>query len=291
MSRDLIVIFGPTASGKSKKAIDIALNHKSSIINLDSMQVYKDLRILTDRPTEADLSTCDHRLYGYLNGDESSTAASWLNDAVNEIKKCFSSKKLPILVGGTGMYLNALKFGLANIPDIDETTKNETQDLFDSYGLRFLFDEIKKSYPSTKIQENDRQRIFRSYSLLKQTGKVLEQWQLNTSPAIDHINYHILLTTTERDELYPKAELRVDHMFKGLVVDEVSDLLSKGYNDNKPIMKAIGVREIRSFLDKKIDLEECINTIKKNTRNYIKRQLTWIKGNNITQNIDIKKFM
>ncbi len=291
MSRDLIVIFGPTASGKSKKAIDIALNHKSSIINLDSMQVYKDLSILTDRPTKADLSTCDHRLYGYLNGDESSTAASWLNDAVNEIKKCFSSKKLPILVGGTGMYLNALKFGLADIPDIDETTKNETQGLFDNFGLRFLFDEIKKSYPSTNIQENDRQRIFRSYSLLKQTGKVLEQWQLNTSPAIDDINYHILLTTTDRDELYPKAELRVDHMFKGLVVDEVSDLLSKGYNDNKSIMKAIGVREIRSFLDKKIDLEECKNIIKKNTRNYIKRQLTWIKGNNITQNIDIKKFM
>ena len=291
MSKDLIVIFGPTAGGKSKKAIDISLNHKASIINLDSMQVYKDLRILTDRPTDTDLSKCDHRLYGYLNGNETSTAASWLKDAVNEIKKCFNSKKLPILVGGTGMYLNALKYGLANIPDIDEKTKNETQSLFDSHGLRFLFNEIKKSYPSTKIQENDRQRIFRSYSLLKQTGKVLEQWQLNTSPAIDDINYHILLTTTERDELYPKAELRVDHMFKGLVVDEVSNLLRKGYDDNKPIMKAIGVREIRSFLDKQIDLGECKNIIKKKTRNYIKRQLTWIKGNNITQNIDIKKFM
>ena len=291
MSKDLIVIFGPTASGKSKKAIDISLNHKSSIINLDSMQVYKDLRILTDRPTDTDLSKCDHRLYGYLNGDESSTAASWLNDAINEIKECFNSKKLPILVGGTGMYLNALKYGLADIPDINEATKNETQRLFDSHGLRFLFNEIKKSYPSTKIQENDRQRIFRSYSLLKQTGKVLEQWQLKTSPAIDGVNYHILLTTTERDELYPKAELRVENMFKGLVVDEVCDLLSKGYDDNKSIMKAIGVREIRSFLDKKIDLEECKNIIKKNTRNYIKRQLTWIKGNNITQNIDIKKFM
>mgnify|MGYP001502387593 FL=1 len=291
MSKDLIVIFGPTASGKSKKAIDISLNHKSAIINLDSMQVYKDLRILTDRPTDTDLSKCDHRLYGYLNGDESSTAASWLNDAINEIKECFNSKKLPILVGGTGMYLNALKYGLADIPDINEATKNETQRLFDSHGLRFLFNEIKKSYPSTKIQENDRQRIFRSYSLLKQTGKVLEQWQLKTSPAIDGVNYHILLTTTERDELYPKAELRVENMFKGLVVDEVCDLLSKGYDDNKSIMKAIGVREIRGFLDKKIDLEECKDTIKKNTRNYIKRQLTWIKGNNITQNIDKKKFM
>ena len=291
MSKDLIVIFGPTASGKSKKAIDIALNHKSSIINLDSMQVYKDLRILTDRPSEADLSKCDHRLYGYLNGDESSTAASWLNDAVNEIKECFSSKKLPILVGGTGMYLNALKFGLADIPDIDEEIKNETQGLFDSHGLRFLFDEIKKSYPSTKIQENDKQRIFRSYSLLKQTGKVLEQWQLNTSPAIEDIDYQILLTTTNRDKLYPKAESRVDRMFEDTVVDEVSELLNKGYDDNKSIMKAIGVREISSFLNKDIDLKECKNTIKKNTRNYIKRQLTWIKGNNITQNIDKKKFM
>ncbi len=291
MSKDLIVIFGPTASGKSKKAIDIALNHKSSIINLDSMQVYNDLRILTDRPTDTDINICDHRLYGYLNGDETSTAASWLNDAVNEIKKCLNSNKLPILVGGTGMYLNALKFGLADIPDICEATKNETQRLFESRGLVFLYNEIKKSYPATKIQENDRQRIFRSYSLLKQTGKVLEQWQLNTSPAIDDIDYQILLTTTNRDELYPKAESRVDRMFEDLVVDEVSELLSKGYDDNKSIMKAIGVREIRSFLDKKIDIEECKNIIKKNTKNYIKRQLTWIKGNNITQNIDIKKYM
>ena len=291
MSRDLIVIFGPTASGKSKIAIDIALNHNASIINLDSMQVYKDLRILTDRPTDADLSKCDHRLYGYLNGDESSTAASWLNDAVNEIKECFSNQKLPILAGGTGMYLNALKFGLADIPDIDEAAKHETQDLFNSHGLRFLFDEIKKSYPSTKIQENDRQRIFRSHSLLKQTGKVLEQWQLNTSPAIDDIDYQILLTTTDRNKLYSKAEERVDRMFEDIVVDEVSDLLSKGYNNNIPIMKAIGVREISSFLNKEIDLEKCKNIIKKNTRNYIKRQLTWIKGNKITQNIDKKKFM
>ena len=291
MSKDLIVIFGPTASGKSKKAIDISLKHKSTIINFDSMQVYKDLRILTDRPSDADLSKCDHRLYGYLNGDESSTAASWLNDAVNEIKECFSSKKLPILVGGTGMYLNALKFGLADIPDIDEEIKNETQGLFDSHGLRILFDEIKKSYPSTKIQENDKQRIFRSHSLLKQTGKVLEQWQLNTSPAIEDIDYQILLTTTDRDKLYPKAESRVDRMFEDTVVDEVSELLNKGYDDNKSIMKAIGVREISSFLNKDIDLKECKNTIKKNTRNYIKRQLTWIKGNNITQNIDKTKFM
>ncbi len=291
MSKDLIIIFGPTASGKSKKAIDIALNHKSSIINLDSIQVYKDLKILTDRPTDKDLSQCNHRLYGYLYGNEPSTAASWLNDAVNEIKECFNNKTLPILVGGTGMYLNALKFGLADIPDIDDATKNETQDLFDSHGLRFLFDEIKKSYPSTKIQENDRQRIFRSYSLLKQTGKVLEQWQLNTSPAIDDIDYQILITTTDRHKLYHKAELRVDRMFEDNVVDEVSDLLSKGYVDNNSIMKAIGVREIRSFLNKEIDLEECKNIIKKNTRNYIKRQLTWIKGNNITQNIDKKKYM
>tara|TARA_B100000902_G_scaffold395400_1_gene453890 strand:- start:359 stop:1234 length:876 start_codon:yes stop_codon:yes gene_type:complete len=291
MSKDLIVIFGPTASGKSKKAIDISLRHKSTIINFDSMQVYKDLRILTDRPTESDLSKCDHSLYGYLNGDEKSTAASWLNDAVDEIKKCFISKTLPILVGGTGMYLNALKNGLADIPDINVETKNETQKLFNNHGLSFLYDEIKKNYSSTKIQENDRQRIFRSYSLLRQTGKVLEQWQLNTVPFIDDIDYHILLTTTNRDELYPKAELRVDSMFEDVVINEVNDLLSKGYDYNRPIMKAIGVREISSFLKKEIDLEECKNIIKKNTRNYIKRQITWIKGNNITQNIDIKKYM
>ena len=126
---------------------------------------------------------------------------------------------------------------------------------------------------------------------MRQTGKVLEQWQFNTSPAIDDIDYHILLTTTNRDELYPKAELRVDRMFEDVVIDEVNELLGKGYYDNMPIMKAIGVREISRLLNKEIDLEECKNIIKKNTRNYIKRQITWIKGNNITQNIDKKKYM
>ena len=292
MSKDLIVIFGPTASGKSKKAVDISLKHKSTIINFDSMQVYKDLRILTDRPTEEDLSKCDHRLYGYLNGDEKSTVASWLNDAIEEIKECFINETLPILVGGTGMYLNALKNGLADIPDINAATKNETQKLFNNRGLSFLYDQIKKNNSSTKIQENDRQRIFRSYSLMRQTGKALEQWQLNTAPPfIDDIDYHILLTTTNRDELYPKAELRVDSMFEDAVIDEVNDLLSKGYDHNMPIMKAIGVREISSFLNKEIDFEDCKNIIKKNTRNYIKRQITWMKGNNISQNIDKKKYM
>ena len=126
---------------------------------------------------------------------------------------------------------------------------------------------------------------------MKQTGKVLEEWQLNTSPAIDDIDFQILLTTTNRDELYPKAELRVDCMFEDVVIDEVNELLGKGYDDNMPIMKAIGVREISRLLNKEIDLEECKNIIKKNTRNYIKRQITWIKGNNITQNIDKKKYM
>ena len=121
--------------------------------------------------------------------------------------------------------------------------------------------------------------------------RVLEQWQINTSPAIEDIDYQILLTTTDRDKLYSKAESRVDRMFEDTVVDEVSELLNKGYDDNKSIMKAIGVREISSFLNKDIDLNECKNAVKKNTRNNIKRQLTWIKGNNITQNIDKKKFM
>ena len=154
MSKDLIVIFGPTASGKSKKAIDIALNHKATIINLDSMQVYKDLRILTDRPTEVDLGKCDHILYGYLNGNEKNTAASWLNDAVDEIKKCFLSKTLPILVGGTGMYLNALKNGLADIPDINEVTKNEVVNV-DMSRYQFLnYSEIRKA----EIEQDKRKK-------------------------------------------------------------------------------------------------------------------------------------
>ena len=131
----------------------------------------------------------------------------------------------------------------------------------------------------------------RSYSLLLQTGKVLEEWQFNPNKKIDNVNYRVILTGNLREKLYESAEQRVDNMFHDGAVDEVQSLIEKNYSAELSIMKAIGVREITNFIDGKVSLDEAKNIMKKNTRNYIKRQDTWIKGNNITQNVDIKKYL
>ena len=289
--RDVLVIFGPTASGKSKLAVQIASKQKSAIINSDSLQVYKELKILTDRPNEEICKKYDHRLYAILGGKEKCTAALWLEKAVIEINDCLSNKLLPIVVGGTGMYLKALIEGLSEIPLISEEVKKATKLHLEKNGLDYLYDKILKKFRGTKINSNDKQRIIRSYSLLLGTGKVLEEWQWNQRKQIDNVNYKIILTRGVREELYKLAERRVEQMFTNGAVTEVKSLCEKNYDADLSIMKAIGVREISNFINGKISLDDAKNIMKKNTRNYIKRQITWINGNNITQNTDYKKYL
>ena len=289
--RDILVIFGPTASGKSKLATQIASKHKSAIINFDSLQVYKDLKILTDRPDDEICKKFDHRLYGMLKGNESCSAAIWLEKAEHEINNCFDNKLLPIVVGGTGLYLKALMDGLSEIPSIKKNIEEQAKLDLETHGLDHLYKKILTKYPGTKINSNDKQRIMRSYSLLLQTGKVLEEWQFNPNKKIDNVNYRVILTGNLREKLYESAEQRVDNMFHDGAVDEVQSLIEKNYSAELSIMKAIGVREITNFIEGKVSLDEAKSIMKKNTRNYIKRQDTWIKSNNITQNVDIKKYL
>ncbi len=289
--RDILVIFGPTASGKSKLATQIASNQKSVIINFDSLQVYRDLKILTDRPDDEICKKYDHRLYGILNGSEICSAAFWLEKAEHEINNCFNNKLLPIVVGGTGLYLKALMHGLSEIPSIEKNIGEQAQMDLETKGLDHLYKKILTRYSSTKINSNDKQRIIRSYSLWLQTGKVLEEWQLNPYKKIDNVNYRLIVTGNLREELYKSAEQRVENMFINGAVAEVQSLIEKNYSSELSVMKAIGVREIKSFIDGKISLDEAKSIMKKNTRNYIKRQDTWIKGNNITQNVNFKKYL
>ena len=289
--RDILVIFGPTASGKSKLATQIASKHKSAIINFDSLQVYKDLKILTDRPDEEICKKYDHRLYGMLKGSESCSAAIWLEKAEHEINNCFDNKLLPIVVGGTGLYLKALMNGLSEIPSIKKNIGEQVMLDLETAGLDHLYNKILTRYPATKINSNDKQRIVRSYSLLLQTGKVLEEWQFEPNKKIENVNYRLILTGGLREELYESAVQRVDNMFRDGAVAEVQSLIEKNYSAELSIMKAIGVREITNFIEGKNSLDETKRIMKKNTRNYIKRQDTWIKGNKITQNVNLKKYL
>ena len=289
--RDILIIFGTTASGKSYIANKVADKNEAAIINSDSLQIYKDLNVLTDRPSEQIISRYDHRLYGILNGNNNCTAALWLDKAIEEINLCFKENILPIIVGGTGLYVKVLMEGISQIPGIKKEIKEEVDSLLKSKGIAFLYNEIKNKYNETRISFNDKQRIVRSYSLLKQTNKVLEEWQVENHNLLKDVNFKIFITENDRSVLYQRAEKRTEKMFNEGVIDEVSILLEKNYDPDSSLMKAIGVREIRDYLENLIDLDTCKNRMKKNTRNYIKRQQTWIKGNNITSNFDIKKYI
>ena len=289
--RDILIIFGTTASGKSYIANKVADKNDAAIINSDSLQIYKDLNVLTDRPSEQIISRYDHRLYGILNGNNNCTAALWLDKAIEEINLCFKENILPIIVGGTGLYVKVLMEGISHIPGIKKEIKEEVDSLLKSKGIAFLYNEIKNKYNETRISFNDKQRIVRSYSLLKQTNKVLEEWQVENHNLLKDVNFKIFITENDRSVLYQRAEKRAEKMFNEGVIDEVSILLEKNYDPDSSLMKAIGVREIRDYLENLIDLDTCKNRMKKSTRNYIKRQQTWIKGNNITSNINIKKYI
>ena len=286
-----LIIFGPTASGKSSLALEIASKHKSTIINADSLQIYSDLRILTSRPSIEDEVKFNHKLYGVLNGNENCTLDLWLNFVKNEIYNSIDANKLPIIVGGTGMYLKGLIDGISNIPSIPTSIYKETKKLIEKKSIAYLYDVLQKKNKFLKINVGDKQRIQRAYNVLIHTNKTIEEWNLENSKVIDDIELDIFIKDNERSSLYNKSEDRFDSMLIHGAIEEVESMMKKKYDLNSSIMKAIGVRELSDYLNGNITLDECKIYAKKRTRNYIKRQLTWIRGNNITQNVDIKKYI
>ena len=288
---EVFVIFGPTASGKSDLAKKISRKLESRIINFDSLQVYQQLRVLTSRPSLKDEKAIDHRLYGIIDGNENCTVAKWLKLARNEIKNCWKEKKIPILVGGTGLYLKGLMQGISHIPDISDSTIKNTDASFAKNGANYLYKFILEHNKNTKIKETDSQRLKRSYSLLVETGYSLEEWQVKPEKIFENVNYKIILLNEDRSTIYEKAKIRFNSMIDNGAIEEVENLRKEQIDSNRSIMKAIGVREISKYLDNKYTLDECKEETVKKTRNYIKRQQTWIKSNNISSNIDFKKYI
>ena len=289
--KEVFVIFGPTASGKSDLAKQIATKLESPIINFDSLQVYQQLRILSSRPSSQDEKLIDHRLYGIIDGNENCTVAKWLKLAKIEVENCWKEKKIPILVGGTGLYLKGLMQGISLIPDISDSTIKNTDDSFLKNGANYLYKVLLDHNKNTKIKETDTQRLKRSYSLLMETGHSLEEWQVKPEKIFENVNYKIILLNEDRSTIYEKAKIRFSAMIDNGAIEEVENLRKEEIDPNRSIMKAIGVREISKYLDNKYSLDDCKEETVQKTRNYIKRQQTWIKSNNITSNIDFKKYI
>ena len=278
MINTVYVIAGPTATGKSDLSISLAKKISGAVINSDSMQVYENLEILTARPTLSETKNINHHLYGFVDGRERYNVERWCNDATEIIKKTSAKNLTPILVGGTGLYINALINGLVDLPSIPESIKIESEKIFQKFGKDFLINQIKNIDPESlkEINHNDIVRLRRIWEVFESTGKKFSEWKLNKNKKfITNYKFKILLFLPDREKNYQVVNSRFVNMIKVGAVEEVKKLLELDLHVSLPVMRAHGVPEIKKYLANESSLEECISKGQQVTRNYVKRQHTW----------------
>lgn len=285
MIEKIVLLSGPTATGKSSLASKLAEKIDGEIINADSIQLYRDLFILTARP-DIKKEKIKHHCYGFLDGDINWSVGKWINEINKILKDVIKRKKVPIVVGGTGFYFKAITDGLSPIPDIDKSIRLKIENDLEKNGLTELQKRLALIDPkaSEKINPNDRQRIMRALEVYEGTNKKISDfWLMKREKIINYksINFKI---DADREWIYKNCDLRVDYMFENGAVEEVRHLLTKNYSENSPIMKAIGVDEITSFLNSDITLDRALELIKFKTHQYAKRQITWINNQMISWN-------
>ena len=284
MSKTIYFIVGPTAIGKSEFAINFSKKLNGEIINADSMQIYKELRILSARPGRSDIKKIKHHLYGYVSGNERYNVEKWCSDAVKKIQLLNNNNITPIFVGGTGLYIDTLINGIASIPSIPEIIKDNSKKLFDKIGSNNFYNLVSElDYESTKkISKNDTQRLMRVWEVYNYTNTKFSSWKKNVNKKFLNSNdYKIILFLPDREKNYNRVNQRVLNMINKGAVDETKKLLDLKYKKTLPVMKAHGVPEIISYLENKISMEECIKKIQQVTRNYVKRQNTWWKSSKL----------
>ena len=276
----VLVIAGPTASGKSALAVAAALEFGGTVINADSMQVYRELNILTARPSAVDEALVPHRLFGFLGAADPCSAGRWLRMASAEIDGAWSAGRLPIVVGGTGLYLKALTDGLAPVPEIPARVKDEALSLHSRLGgsaFRVKLAELDGE-AAARLPARDTQRLIRAYSVARATGKPLSDWQEETAvPSVD-ARFATIVLAPPREVLRDAIEARFHSMIEGGVLDEVASLLRLGLDTGLPAMKALGVSELGLHLEGEIGLEEAVENSIMATRRFAKRQLTWLRN-------------
>ncbi|MBL8908562.1 MAG: tRNA (adenosine(37)-N6)-dimethylallyltransferase MiaA [Rhizobiales bacterium] len=274
-----MLIAGATASGKSQRALEIARENKGVIINADAMQVYRELAILTARPSAADEAVAPHRLYGHVPAAESYSVARWLADATAAMEAVWSAGRVPVVVGGTGLYFRALEEGLVAIPAIAPAIRERWRDEFLSKGSMHLHGVLEKlnQAEARRLNPGDGQRIVRALEVLEATGRSLEEWQEEAQlvAPMAGVAAQRILIEVPRAELYERAERRLDQMVATGALDEVKRLIALKLNPALPAMKAIGVPEFSAHLRGETSLAEALVSAKTATRHYIKRQLTW----------------
>ena len=276
----IILIYGPTASGKSKFAIKLAKKISGQIINADSMQVYKELKVLTARPFKKDYHNIKHHLYGFQDAKKNFSTGDWLKLANQKILQCRKLNKTPILVGGTGLYFKALTEGLVNIPKIPINFRNKVRNLHKRIGQKKFFQKLLQIDPLIKDRINslDVQRSLRAYEIKSFTKKSMINWFKNTKSDYARNDFFKISIDFPRKDLIEKINKRCENMIKLGAILEVKKFIKLRVPKNKSLSKAIGISEIKQYLQKKIQTDQLIEKISIKTRQYAKRQSTWARG-------------
>ena len=275
------IICGATASGKSALALKRAAAEGGVIINCDSQQLYSELRIITARPSVDDEAKVPHKLYGMLEGGETSDVAKWLKFARMEINWALQNGKTPFVVGGSGMYIRALMQGIAAIPDVPIEVRNQAESDLEQMGNAAFHERLAAVDPicAAKIEIGDKQRMIRAYSVWLGTAKPLSYWQKQEH---NHFytpdDFEVTHVEADREALYAKCDKRVHVMLEQGALDEVKALLENQYDTSLPIMRVIGVPELSAHLRGESSLDEAIGKMQQATRNYAKRQMTWFRN-------------
>ena len=277
----IILISGPTASGKSHFAIKLAKKIQGEIINADSMQVYKQLKVLSARPNPKNYQKIKHHLYGFHDVKNNFSTGDWLKHSIKKIKDIKKRKKVPILVGGTGLYFKSLTDGLVKIPNIPIQFRNKIRKLHKDFGQKKFYQKLLKLDPSykKKINPTDVQRSIRAYEVKLFTKKSLHEWFESTKSNFMDEEFYKIYIDYPRQDLIKRIATRTDEMLKSGAIPEVKRFIKLNVKKDKSVNKAIGIGEIKEFLRDKKKLSEISEKISIKTRQYAKRQSTWARGN------------
>jgi tRNA dimethylallyltransferase len=275
----IILISGPTASGKSKFAVKIAKKIEGEIINVDSMQVYKTLKILTARPNKEEQKNIKHHLYGVVDLNEKFSTGQWLELAIKKIKSVQKKKKIPILVGGTGLYFQSLINGLVKIPEIPLKFRNKVRLISKREGQKKFYKKLLKLDPKVKdkFDPNDTQRSIRAYEIKSYTDISMYDWLARTESEFKNSDFLKLYIETKREKLIERINLRTLNMINGGAINEVKKFIKLKIRKDQSVNKVIGIAELTQYLNHEVTLEEAKELISIKTRQYAKRQATWAR--------------
>ena len=282
----IILISGPTASGKSNFAVKIANKINGEIINADSMQVYKQLKILTARPNKEEQKNIKHHLYGVVDVNKSFSTGQWLKLAIKKIKEIRKRKKAPILVGGTGLYFQSIINGLVKIPNIPLKLRNKVRFIQKKEGQKKFYKKLLKLDKKVKgkFDSNDTQRSIRAFEIKLYTKVSMYDWLNKTKPVFNENEFFKLYIDFNRQELIKRISLRTVKMLQKGAIEEVKKLSTKKIKKNFSVNKVIGVNELRQYLKKQMTLDEVRELISIRTRQYAKRQATWARSRMLSWN-------